>query len=172
MRIPIDSGCDVALIQKARLNGDSWEREHHNRGARICRLSNQVDVIGFRNIPQGRRPVPDEFAVGAVGTVASAWIIPEDGLPFTAISLYARWEKPHPATPTTWRGAPKSWGSVFCGDVALEIHRLDCGASALLAVPRARRCRRLIPASRCSPELDRASCCRLHGPSRRHSSPA
>ena len=58
MQILMDSGCDVALIQEARLGGDSWEREHYNRGARIYRLSNRADVIGFRNIPQGRKPGP------------------------------------------------------------------------------------------------------------------
>ena len=102
MQIMTDSGCDVALIQEARLYGDSWEREHYDRGARIYRLSNRVDVIGFRNIPQGRRPGPAEFTVSAAGTVAAARIIPENGLPFIAISLYARWERPHPDTPTTW----------------------------------------------------------------------
>ena len=102
MQVLTDSGCDVALIQEARLYGDSWEREHCDRGARICRLSNRVDVIEFRNIPQGRKPGPAEFAVSAAGTVAAARIIPENGPPFIAISLYARWEKPHPDTPTTW----------------------------------------------------------------------
>ena len=89
MQILMDSGCDVALIQEARLGGDSWEREHYNRGARIYRLSNRADVIGFRNIPQGRRPGPGEFAVSAAGTIAAARIIPENGLPFFAVSLYA-----------------------------------------------------------------------------------
>ena len=95
-------GCDVALIQEAPLSGESWEREHYDRGARICRLSNRTDVIGFKNIPIGRRPGPNEFAVSAAGTIAAARIIPESDLPFIAISLYARWEKPHPDTPTTW----------------------------------------------------------------------
>ena len=102
MQVLPDSGCDVALIQEARLCGDSWERKHYSRGARICRLSNRVDVIGFRNIPLGRRPGPAEFAVSAAGTIAAARIIPEHGLPFIAISLYARWEKPHPDTDTSW----------------------------------------------------------------------
>ena len=102
MQVLTDSGCDVALIQEAPLCGESWEREHCDRGARICRLSNRVDVIGFNNIPLGRRPGPDEFAVSAAGTIAAARIILENGLHFIAISLYARWEKPHPDTPTTW----------------------------------------------------------------------
>ena len=102
MQVLTDSGCDVALIQEAPLCVDSWEREHYDRGARICRLSNRVDVIGFNNIPLGRRLGPDEFAVSAAGTIAAARIIPENGLPFMAISLYARWEEPHPDTPTTW----------------------------------------------------------------------
>ena len=56
MQIVAESGCDVAFIQEAPLSGDSWEREHDGRGARICRLSNRAAVIGFRNIPQGRGP--------------------------------------------------------------------------------------------------------------------
>ena len=103
MQVLTDSGCDVALIQEAPPCGDSWEREHYDRGARICRLSNRADVIEFRNIPQGRKPGPNEFAVSAAGTIAAARISPEDGLPFIAISLYARWEMPHPDTLTAWR---------------------------------------------------------------------
>ena len=56
MQVLTDSGCDVALIQEAAPCGDSWEREHVDRGACICRLSNRADVVGFRNIPQGRGP--------------------------------------------------------------------------------------------------------------------
>ena len=40
--------------------------------------------------------------MSAAGTIAAARIIPENGLPFYAISLYARWEMPHPDTPTVW----------------------------------------------------------------------
>ena len=32
MQVLKNSGCDVALIQEARLCGDSWEREHYDRG--------------------------------------------------------------------------------------------------------------------------------------------
>ena len=56
MQVLADSGCDVALIREAPPCGDSWEREHVDHGARICRLSNRVDVIGFRNNTQGRGP--------------------------------------------------------------------------------------------------------------------
>ena len=56
MQVLADSGCDVALIREAPLCGDSRERERIDQGERICRLSNRADVIGFRNVPQGRGP--------------------------------------------------------------------------------------------------------------------
>ena len=135
MQILTDSGCDVALIQEAAPCGDSWERERYGRGARvcsICRLSRRADVFGFRNIPLGRRPGPDEFAVSAAGTIAAARISPEDDLPFYAISLYARWEMPHPDTPTAWRtGYADAMAhraisdlSAFIGDKDPATHRI------------------------------------------------
>ena len=35
-------------------------------------------------------------------TFSTARIVPETGKPFVAVSIYARWEKPHPCTPTNW----------------------------------------------------------------------
>lgn len=93
---------DVALLQEISLPSDSWEREHYDRGARVIRLSDRIQVTGFRNIPQGRRPTCTEVAVSVPGTLAAARVIPESGNPFVAVSIYTRWEKPHPSTPTNW----------------------------------------------------------------------
>ena len=132
MQVLMDSGCDVALVQEARLYGDSWEREHYDRGARIYRMSNRVDVIGFKNIPLGRRPGPAEFAVSAAGTVAAARIIPEIGLPFIAISLYARWEKPHPDTSTTWSGYADAMAHRAISDLSAFIGHKDPATHRIL----------------------------------------
>ena len=98
------SAYDVALLQEARLPPDGWEGEHYDRGAFVIRLSDRVELNDLRSIPQGRRPEPDEIAISAPGTIAAARIVPETGKPFLAVSIYARWEKPHPSTPTNLGG--------------------------------------------------------------------
>ena len=102
MEVLRESGCDVALLQASHLLPDNWEREHYSRGAKVIRLSERVEIMELRNVPQGRRPAADEIAVSAPGTIAAAHIVPETGDPFVAVSVYARWEKPHPRTPTSW----------------------------------------------------------------------
>ena len=102
MRTLRGSGYDVALLQETRLPEDTWEREHYDRGTAVLGLSARVKLLKLRSIPQGRRPGRDEVAVSAPGTIAAAHIIPETGEPFIAVSLYARWERPHPLTPSSW----------------------------------------------------------------------
>lgn len=97
-----ESNFDIALLQETRLPPDGWESEHYDRGARVVRLSDRVELAELRNIPQGRRPEPDEIAVSAPGTIAAARVVPQTGEPFVAVSVYARWEKPHPRTRTSW----------------------------------------------------------------------
>ena len=102
MRTLRGSGYDVALLQETRLPEDTWEREHYDRGTAVLGLSARVKLLKLRSIPQGRRPGQDEFAVSAPGTIAAARITPWTGEPFIAVSLYARWERPHPRTLSTW----------------------------------------------------------------------
>ena len=102
MEVIESSEYDVALLQEARLPPDSWEREHYDRGAAVIRLSQRVALSEYRNTPLGRRPASDEVAVSAPGTIAAARIVPETGKPFVVVSIYARWEKPHPRTRTSW----------------------------------------------------------------------
>ena len=102
MQVLKGSGYDVALLQETRLPEDTWERAHYDRGTTVLGLSARVKLLKLKSIPQGRRPGQDEIAVSAPGTIAAAHIIPETGEPFIAVSLYARWERPHPRTPTSW----------------------------------------------------------------------
>ena len=102
MSLLTGSAYDVALLQEAPLPPDSWEREHYDRGAKVIGLSDRVEATELRSIPQGRRSTSDEIAVSAPGTLAAARVKPDTGAPFVAVSVYARWEKPHPGTPTSW----------------------------------------------------------------------
>ena len=101
MDVLSESNFDVALLQESQLPPDSWERDHYSRGATVIRLSGRVELTELRSILQGRRPTSDEIAVSAPGTIAAAHIVPEAGEPFVAVSIYARWEKPHPRTRTS-----------------------------------------------------------------------
>ncbi len=97
-----DSEFDIALLQEAWLPEDSWEREHYDRGADVVNLSDRVEVSNFTNIPQGCQPNRDEIAVSAPGIIAAARVTPKNKEPFIAVSVYARWERPHRETPTKW----------------------------------------------------------------------
>ena len=97
-----DSDYDVALLQEAPVPEGSWEGKHYSRCARVVALSDRAEVMEFRRIPQGAKPEPNEIVVSAAGTISAAHIVHGEGTPFIAVSLYARWEKPHPRTPTNW----------------------------------------------------------------------
>ena len=102
MQVLEDSDFDVALLQETFLPESSWEKHHYDRGATIAKLSDRVELEELKSIPRGRRPERDEFTISAPGTLAAAHVIPAIGAPFVVVSLYARWEMPHPRTPTGW----------------------------------------------------------------------
>lgn len=93
---------DVALLQEAPLSKDSWERKHYSRCAKVAALSDRAAIVELRSVPLGSIPGSNEFVVSAPGTIAAAQVVPSEGTPFIVVSLYARWEKPHPCTPTNW----------------------------------------------------------------------
>ena len=126
------SNYDIALLQEVRLPPDSWERAHYDRGADVIQLSERAEVSPLSRIPWGRAPEPDELAVSAPGTIAGAHIRPRTGRPFIAVSIYARWERPHPTTRTSW-GVGYADGmahraisdlSTFIGSVNPSTHRI------------------------------------------------
>ena len=96
------SSYDVALLQEATLPKDGWERILYDRGADVLELSDRVAVQKFHSLPQGCVPKKDEIVVSAPGIIAAAQVEPNIGLPFIVVSIYARWEKPHPKTPSKW----------------------------------------------------------------------
>ena len=77
---------------------EPWPREHWDFWPVIVKLSDRVDVEWLRQVlPSTRQEAKDEIAVSNVGIMAAARIIPLiGGKPFIAVSMYARWFRPHP----------------------------------------------------------------------------
>lgn len=123
---------DVALLQEVPLPRDGWERITYDRGADVLLLSDRVALQKFHNVPQGCIPKKDEIAVSAAGVIAAARVIPKIGQPFIALSIYARWERPHPQTITKWGvGYSDAMAhraisdlSTFIGSIDPQTHRI------------------------------------------------
>ena len=132
IRILEESDYDVALIQEYPFPEERWEKEFYDRGAKVMRLSDNVEVCEVRSIPQGRKAEWDELTVSAPGIIAAAHIIPKSLEPFIAVSVYARWERPHLRTKTSWSvGYPDAMAhraisdlSTFIGSTNPATHRI------------------------------------------------
>lgn len=103
---------DVALLQEA---GDppgdlaqfdpiedefTWNRSLYDRWCLVVPLSDRVRVEQFRQGPPISELGERDIGVSGIGTIAVARVTPRD-MPenaFIAVSMYARWMKPHPST--------------------------------------------------------------------------
>jgi len=109
---------DVALLQEVkaipkvlpagvarcpnRLN-EPWGDGFIDRWPMIVKLSNRVEVEWFRGVMPISEPQANEMAVSGIGTIAAARVLPNDGEAFVAISMYARWIRPHVSTKSSWK---------------------------------------------------------------------
>ena len=115
---------DVALLQEAGKPPDDlshpvpygedefWKQHQHNdrpiydRWCRVVQLSDRVDIRWFRSVPPISELGEHEFPVSGIGSIAAAKVTPRGGPEeeaFIAVSMYARWMKPHPSTRTPWQ---------------------------------------------------------------------
>ena len=114
-------GADVALLQEAghvpsdvadkvetgpeeHWNSLKWNRDGevlYDRWPMVVKLSDRVKVEWFKQVAPISEPSHDEVAVSGIGTIAAARVIPQDGQPFIAVSMYARWIAPHVSTKGT-----------------------------------------------------------------------
>ena len=151
-------GADVALLQEAGMppadvaesvdtgpaehwdshvwNSRWWEgrfRNLYDRWAMVVRLSDRVDVEWFKQVSPISEMADDEIAVSGIGTIAAARVKPTDGsAPFMAVSMYAKWTKPHPSVPTNWRAGYQDGSahrivsdlSAFIGSTDPSTHRI------------------------------------------------
>ena len=150
-------GADVALLQEAGgVPGDGADKvftgpwEHwdshvwnsdwysgrwdrlYDRWAMVVKLSERVEVEWFKQVSPISEVAEDEIAVSGIGTIAAARVIPQDGLPFIVVSMYARWLKPHPSTGSKWKVGHSDGSahriisdlSAFIGDTDPSTHRI------------------------------------------------
>ena len=139
---------DIALLQEAgwppshldpaelgnQAPWEPWGEDLYGRGAAVARLSDRVEVEWFRRVFPVSEPGRDEIPVSGIGTIAAARVRPRgcNRESFIAVSMYARWIKPHPTIRTRWRvgysdGAAHrilSDLSAFIGDEDPSSHRI------------------------------------------------
>ena len=146
---------DVALLQEA---GDPpadlarpvqygidefWRHEQyegrpiHDRWSLVVQLSDRVEVEWFRAVPPISHLGEHDIAVSGIGTIAAARVTPrgrpeDDG--FIAVSMYARYIKPHPSTRTSWSvGAPDVSAHRILSDISAFIGHEDPSTHRILA---------------------------------------
>ena len=146
---------DVALLQEAGnpptdlahpvpYGSDEFWRSHlhegrpiYDRWPLVVRLSDRVDVEWFRAVPPISELGEHDIGVSGIETIAAAKVRPR-GRPtdeaFIAVSMYARWMKPHPLTRTPWRvGASDVSAHRILSDLAAFIGHEDPSRHRILA---------------------------------------
>lgn len=98
---------------------DPWNPTDYDRWPVVAKLSDRVKVEWFRRILPYRKRAKDEMAVSGVGTIAAARVIPVDCEPFIAVSMYARWVRPHVSTNSPWKaGSPDASTHRIISDIS------------------------------------------------------
>ena len=110
-------------------NSDWWRGRRSalfDRWPMVVKLSDRVEVEWFKQVsPIGWGTELDEIAVSGIGTITAARVTPRDGStePFIAISMYGRWESPHPSVKTAWN---------MGGYADSSVHRIISDLSAFI----------------------------------------
>lgn len=112
---------------------EPWERGLYDRFAAIVKLSDRVEVEWFEQTAPISETEPNQIAVSGIGTVAAARVTPPDGLPFIAVSMYARWIKPHPSTDSSWSGYSDGSAHRIISDLSAFIGSTDPSTHRILA---------------------------------------
>ena len=147
----LEMNADVALIQEAgkippdllssidagsKTTSDLWnDVDDSERWPLVVKLSDRVRVEWFKRVlPLYKATAADEMVVSDIGSIAAARVIPRDQEPFVAVSMYARWLRPHASTPTKWiAGYSDASTHRIISDLAAFIGDLDPGTHRILA---------------------------------------
>ncbi len=98
------------------------------------KLSDRVEVEWFKQVSPIGWTEQDEIAVSGIGTIAAARVVPKDAPPFIAVSMYARWIKPHPYANSRWRvGYPDGSAHRIISDLSAFIGSTDPSTHRILA---------------------------------------
>ena len=102
--VPTDVADRVDTGPEEHWNSHKWNRPGYlyDRWPMVVKLSDRVEVEWFKQVAPISEPSDDEIAVSGIGTIAAARVIPKDGQSFIAVSMYARWIKPHVSTNSRW----------------------------------------------------------------------
>ena len=139
---------DVALLQEAgsppsdlvnmiEVEDDVfWNRHLYDRWPLVVPLSDRVKVECFRQVP----PVCDlgegDIGVSGIGTIAAAKVTPlsRPREAFVAVSMYARWMKPHTSTDSSWKvGASDVSAHRILSDLSAFIGHVNPAEHRILA---------------------------------------
>ena len=145
----LETNADVALLQEVKAipsnlpprvalppDGlcEPWEAKYFDRWPTVVKLSDRVNIEWFKRVLPISETQADEFAVSGIGTIAAARVIPRNGDSFIAISMYARWIRPHVSTRTSWRvGYADGSAHRIMSDLSAFIGHVDPGRHRILA---------------------------------------
>ncbi|MDE0523323.1 MAG: hypothetical protein OXH76_13555 [Boseongicola sp.] len=139
---------DVALLQEAGSppgdltntipfkNDVFWDQRLYDRWPLVVGLSDRVKVEGFRLVEPISELGEGHVGTSGIGTMAAARVTPLDQptRPFVAVSMYARWMKPHPSTGSSWRtGASDVSAHRILSDLSAFIGHCDPKEHRILA---------------------------------------
>ena len=104
----------------------------YDRWPMVVKLSDRVEIEWFKQVSPISVPSEDEIAVSGIGTIAAARVIPQDSPPFIAVSMYARWIKPHSSANSRWYVGYQDGSahriisdlSAFIGSIDPSTHRI------------------------------------------------
>lgn len=134
--VPPDVAEGVDTGPEEHWNSLTWNRPEatFDRWPMVVKLSDRVEVEWFKQVAPISEPSHDEIAVSGIGTIAAARVIPRDGKPFIAVSMYARWIKPHVSTKTSWSvGYPDGSAHRIISDLSAFIGSTDPTSHRILA---------------------------------------
>ena len=86
------------------VDGVFWNRHLYDRWPLVVKLSDRITVEPYRQVPPISDLGEDAIGVSGIGTIAAGRVIPRDNEEeaFVAVSMYARWLRPHPSTKSRW----------------------------------------------------------------------
>ena len=141
-----EGDADVALLQEAGgppgelvdtvaySDAVFWNRQLYDRWPLVVQLSDRVTIEPYRQVPPISELGHDAIGVSGIGTLAAARVVPRghEADAFAAVSMYARWMKPHPSTHSAWRAGCSDMSahriisdlSVFIGHTDPRKHRI------------------------------------------------